>query len=703
MSLGAPSLPRGTLDLSQTLPGYVGSSIEPPRATSVPVLSPARAIPLGGTNNSGVLIRREVISQVDLQPSSYEMRAPRGSLPIKADGSIALDRPRPADAALPRPMAELLHRPSTNVYHRVGIQAKLAYFGGGVQIKLYTDSNASPRISWGKSIEIVREALGREEPPSDVDSVFDRARSTLVRKLSPKIGWEITRAWPQPVLFSAEVGENFGDFVHFEGLHKAIGEGAVLFDPSAPPYRRYRLNTAFDSATQTHTMKVPLKVGVAERAAVTPQTVLLNDFPIPEEFKTVLKKAPAAVGFAAWRETEATIKGEIDTDLMHSIDESLNDQFARKFNKPVGMDMTLDERFVHFALPNTVPSWGSHTLPQGWGSVVKKLVPEEVRRDPNRWAQITQIALSGKVAGINDLKLSAGAYAWKLELPPTEVKSVATAVSEGRAREQPYRGLTLPEGFTIGLESLERMSLSPDLPILDPKATATLLLKKPDLPVFEIPVNGAVLNAIHGWPVAAGDIPSIVSFLREIDPARRSVTPPRASDIHPNAQGVYDVVSRIEPGQPLSIEARTEVLGQLYNFEGRFEAQKLERWARRWEHDPSADEWPAELSYSDQRQRAETLFDELRAGAPDLPAELGERYVGTLSDLVQSIEETAAQRRANPLPNEWLDPRDPDRIAHPEAERAFYRYFGHLPLSKTERLQKFWNLSDEFHHRDSLP
>jgi hypothetical protein len=367
---------------------------------------------------------------------------------------------------------------------------------------------------------------------------------------------------------SERLGGSVGEFVHIPDVKAAVDSGALLYDPKAPLGQQYRFNTSVNEQGQRE-LRVPIEIMVGKQKSASLKD-LLKTLRVPD---AALDQIPVNLRGRRWHAVTVKLEGAVGNDLLSSVERGLNsDVHIFKTTKSPDQLQPNKEFILPFRpvqmrlLP---PSPTSIDLPEGMNSVTD-LVPKHLLHDTSKWTTVT--AASANVWLPLDLHLGpvnidlgrgvAGPYVWRLEFPSSNA-------AQRYAYEQSLPSSALPRGsesrFTLlakdtadGAPYFGNLGIN-DTP-LDPQAQGRLVFSRsgPHDDV-QVPIQGAVVNALNGALVTAADYKAIATFIRQLDTTRppplSGLPPERALDTETNAAEVNAVLGSMRPGEPLQPEA----------------------------------------------------------------------------------------------------------------------------------------------------
>jgi hypothetical protein len=446
-------------------------------------------------------------------------------------------------------------------------------------------------------------------PPARVE-VFDRrgpidsVARLLADRLPPGFAWRVMHVPPLPVGLAKAVGVEQLSSIAVR-VDDAVASGAVLYDPQTG---RLRLNLR--ETPEGPSLVAPLDVDVVEARGVAPTEVTgLPPLPLhPILSGEVLKSWHLRLSGPI----DAQLAGAITRGLNQR-------PLGREFWWLPGADAgVVAKGRIRFAHPGTFPIGGVFRLPKDWPGLASGLMPGHGSPDQPRKPEGTAPAPPGPIRQ-RAMPVLMGAKPENATRPPPDevlpsrwgglrfgfegvvrfgVQAFRQEVKPGPAprAEQPYTwpagverrpptadparlnawppgALSAPEAHArplptrvflpaIDAEVSSRIRpLQPDPATTDDDALArvearaefTLAFPGPDAPTLRI--SGSVLNALHGYPVHASDLPALGRFLRSLDPTavQRGDAPRR--DVAPvlsfNAAVVYEAMQAFEPGQPM--------------------------------------------------------------------------------------------------------------------------------------------------------
>lgn len=386
----------------------------------------------------------------------------------------------------------------------------------------------------------LRRAGQLQQVASSTD-LAERVAQTLAERAPPGWGWSVKAAGANPTMGSTTAGVNLGNYIEVADLQAAVDSGAVLYDPGAPIGSRYRLNTVTNASGEA-VMALPLQLIVGWRSAVVPTRM------------PGVPPLPVSVNLGRASETRTLLSGPIHAELLQALNAGLNNPLGVQFWHDAGTLSSRHVRQINFALPGMVPREGAYSLPKGWTRLEDQLLSEAQRRDPRAWATYTKATgtVGGSLFGIG------GRVGFSTERVERVAPDHGPLIAQTYDLPAPGGALAVPSRvapftFSSGIQGQEGYTLLEVLPddpaamrvqgqYVQPDVQGRLIVHARDT----IALPGSVLNALNGFAVEAGDVPRIIAFLRALDPAGTSVKGP--------AQRVFEVVSRVQVGQPLSAE-----------------------------------------------------------------------------------------------------------------------------------------------------
>lgn len=211
-----------------------------------------------------------------------------------------------------------------------------------------------------------------------------------------------------------------------------------------------------------------------------------------------------------------------------------------------------------------IPSrWGGFSVGLEWLRIGVQAFSQRVKSDPApepAWPYLWPDGVAPRPATADPARL----HLWP--------QGVLRA-PEAHGRPLPTR-LFLP---AIGAEVPSRIQPLPSEPGTDnddavarveARAEFTLVFPGPEAPTIRI--SGSVLNALHGYPLQASDLPALGRFLRSLDPSAVQRGDAQHRDVAPvlsfNAAVVFEAMQAFEPGQSLPPEVVRRLWGAIETF-----------------------------------------------------------------------------------------------------------------------------------------
>jgi hypothetical protein len=380
----------------------------------------------------------------------------------------------------------------------------------------------------------------------------------LAKRLPPEVSWRVSVFPPSPVGLSSLGGERLSSIVM--PIEQVIDSGAVLYDPKT---KRYSLNVRKkDSGLE---LAVPIDIEVVEARGLAP-------FDIPG--------VPALPLHPSWRSEvlkvwHTTLSGAIDSRLVYAINRAINQgPLCKEWWYLHGHQIAAIVKWrVRFALPGSLAREGTQRLPKNWASLAANLIPTEQAPE-----QTVRSHFFGIKGGLGVFHAAAQFYRQNITLNPAlNPHSLPTlprlGFEELNHTAQPLPTLIFvpgtdhsrPQIVTMPIDAEpENTRASLEKSRVEPSAVISLVF--PDARQTGISLKGVVLNALHGHPVAADELPIITQFLRNLDSAASGRGRSNRGRLSWNAALIHQVLSNYVPGQALPQESIDAIYHGIQKF-----------------------------------------------------------------------------------------------------------------------------------------